>query len=386
VSHIVPTFVVAGVCGLFIWISMHLAMIPWRRSVTMHWTERARLLWPARKSVVAAMLAGLTCAIVGGKQLFDWSFPMWLASLSALLSSLALFPSAREIEPRYGFRQWLREVAWALLLKGLPVLAAVYLMWAMPDEPEAADGWLFFTLFLTSAFLASGVWLPLVSRRCQGDHARAPMQQRLDRIAEEASVESGVVPRHVWLGETPVANAAAFPLIQSVVFTTRSMEILDDEECRAVMLHEFSHLRESILMGLLRVLSAVSFLAIVFVRPVMHLGGMTGLMALVFGYFLFQRLVGMAMRRMEHRADSAATGPEGESPAYARALEKLHEANQLPAVMPGDRMVHPHLYDRMEQAGVTPDYPRPLPPSRFSVVSLFCLVIFIANVVLTICL
>ena len=31
----------------------------------------------------------------------------------------------------------------------------------------------------------------------------------------------------------------------------------------------------------------------------------------------------------------------------------------------GKRTVHPSLYDRMIAAGVTPDYPRPAPPSRF---------------------
>jgi hypothetical protein len=47
-------------------------------------------------------------------------------------------------------------------------------------------------------------------------------------------------------------------------------------------------------------------------------------------------------------------------------LEKIYQANQLPAVMRGNNMVHPHLYDRMLAAGVTPDYPRPQPPGRMA--------------------
>jgi hypothetical protein len=35
----------------------------------------------------------------------------------------------------------------------------------------------------------------------------------------------------------------------------------------------------------------------------------------------------------------------------------------MPAGMPGKRQVHPHLYDRLLAAGVTPDYPRPKPPT-----------------------
>ena len=84
---------------------------------------------------------------------------------------------------------------------------------------------------------------------------------------------------------------------------------------------------------------------------------------------------------MELRADVAAAGSDGESPSYARALEKLYEAGKLPAVMPGNSMVHPHLYDRMIAAGVTPDYPRPAPASRMSAVAWVCLLITIVAAV-----
>lgn len=46
---------------------------------------------------------------------------------------------------------------------------------------------------------------------------------------------------------------------------------------------------------------------------------------------------------------------------YARALEKLHEDTLLPAVVAKEHLTHPHLYDRLLAAGVTPDYPRPKP-------------------------
>lgn len=372
---------ITGIGTIFVGVAMHFALIPWRRSAGMHWTERARRLWTARKSAFGVFFAAFTLAVFVGRMLFDWEVRWTLMPAAIFLSTLALYPSTREVEPRYRFLPWLKEQAWAMALKGIPVLVAVYLMGTMPEELEATDGWVFLTLFLTSAFLVSGIWLPLVSSRFEEGHRLAEMQRRLDHIAAEASAADGVVPRHVWLAETPVANAVAFPLNQAVVFTTRAMEILDDEECRAVMHHEYSHLREPILMGLLRVVSSVSYLVIVFVRPVIHAWGATGLMGLVFGYLLFQRFAGMMMRRMEHQADSAATGPEGDSPAYARALEKLHEANHLPAVMPGNQMVHPHLYDRMLAAGVTPEYPRPAAPVRWSGVSLICLAIAIAAIV-----
>ena len=69
--------------------------------------------------------------------------------------------------------------------------------------------------------------------------------------------------------------------------------------------------------------------------------------------------------RMEKRADSMATVHEGDSGTYARALERLYQVNQVPAVV-SKSMVHPGLYDRLLAAGVTPSYPRPKAPARFS--------------------
>jgi hypothetical protein len=72
--------------------------------------------------------------------------------------------------------------------------------------------------------------------------------------------------------------------------------------------------------------------------------------------------LGKLARRMEVRADAAATQNQASEGVYARALERLYQVSHIPVVMPGKRKVHPHLYDRMIAAGVTPEYPRPTPP------------------------
>jgi hypothetical protein len=67
-------------------------------------------------------------------------------------------------------------------------------------------------------------------------------------------------------------------------------------------------------------------------------------------------------RRMEARADAAAAGRESESRwAYGRALERIYEANLVPAVL-RRKGTHPHLYDRLTACGPHPAYPRPQPP------------------------
>jgi hypothetical protein len=50
---------------------------------------------------------------------------------------------------------------------------------------------------------------------------------------------------------------------------------------------------------------------------------------------------------------------EGDAGTYARALSGLYQDSLLPAVMAKGRSTHPHLYDRLLAAGVTPDFPRP---------------------------
>jgi hypothetical protein len=40
-------------------------------------------------------------------------------------------------------------------------------------------------------------------------------------------------------------------------------------------------------------------------------------------------------------------------------LARLHEDNLVPAVVAQQHSTHPHLYDRLIAAGVTPDFPRP---------------------------
>ncbi len=72
-------------------------------------------------------------------------------------------------------------------------------------------------------------------------------------------------------------------------------------------------------------------------------------------------------RAMEKRADRIAKNNEGTDLAYAQALEKIYVANHMPAVNPKSNVaVHPDLYDRMIAAGITPDYPRPEPPSTWA--------------------
>ena len=51
---------------------------------------------------------------------------------------------------------------------------------------------------------------------------------------------------------------------------------------------------------------------------------------------------------------------------YARALARIYEDSLLPAVNSRKVESHPDLYDRMEAAGITPDFLRPARPENMS--------------------
>jgi hypothetical protein len=71
---------------------------------------------------------------------------------------------------------------------------------------------------------------------------------------------------------------------------------------------------------------------------------------------------------MEKRADEFAVKEQLNDGIYARALEKLYKENLSPAVNVNNRQTHPHLYDRMIAAGITPDFQRPARPKRLTLI------------------
>ena len=127
----------------------------------------------------------------------------------------------------------------------------------------------------------------------------------------------------------------------------------------SICAHELAHLSESkwVLAG--RTLGSLAFMPLIFLTPSIHNFSLWGPLALLFLIFLLRRFSRKLSISCEKRADAQATADQTVDGVYARALEKLYEANQLPAVNSKNTRTHPHLYDRLIAAGVTPTYPRP---------------------------
>jgi Zn-dependent protease with chaperone function len=108
------------------------------------------------------------------------------------------------------------------------------------------------------------------------------------------------------------------------------------------------------------------FLPWVLFNPVVHTFGVPGFLALALSSAIVPLVYRTISHKLELRADQLALAHEPNSGIYARALAKLYEDGLLPAVNPKKRASHPHLYDRLIAAGLTPEFPRPAAPAAFA--------------------
>lgn len=195
---------------------------------------------------------------------------------------------------------------------------------------------------------------------------RAGDSEPIVTIARQTAERLKVSCRAVWILRSPVGYAAAFPATHEVIFSEGMLASHPDEEIAAICAHEFAHLSESRSNLVARVAGSLGFLPFIFARPMFHLFDFPGVAMLYLPGALLSIFLRRFNRRMEVRADSIAGANESASGVYARALERIYRNNQMPAVMRGNRLTHPHLYDRLLSAGVTPDYPRPKAPKAVS--------------------
>jgi Zn-dependent protease with chaperone function len=151
-----------------------------------------------------------------------------------------------------------------------------------------------------------------------------------------------------------------------LLFTDRLVDVLTDDEISAVTAHELAHLTESRSNYYKRYILWLVFLPWIFARPMIHHFSIFGFYILLGFTVITPRIFRSLSHNLETRADEIAHANEPDPGSYARALAKLYEDNLLPAVNAKKRATHPHLYDRLLAAGLTPDFPRPAPPAAIS--------------------
>lgn len=332
-------------------------------SEAIHWTLRARKLYPIRQS--AALNIWLIPAAFGMVQVMSTEAREPLLSFALILSAWAgaimgTYSFDKKLFPQFSFRLWLRCAygGWVMRFGVWGVLIAGGVL--MPED----FGWplvlLGGVIIALQAGLHFGLWIWML--KATGLLVRAKGPEPVCDIVWRTSECMQVPYRTIWILRNPVGYAAALPTTHDLIFSEGLLASHPEEEIAAICAHELAHLSEPRRLVIARVLGAMSLCPLIFIRPMVHAFDFGGIVTLLLPFALatvYSRRLG---RRMEVRADEMAKQNTAEAGVYARALERLYRVNQMPAVMPGKHQIHPHLYDRLLAAGVTPDYPRPEPP------------------------
>ncbi|SIN71898.1 Zn-dependent protease with chaperone function [Singulisphaera sp. GP187] len=356
-----------GLGWLMTWLGVTIALRGIRQADNEPWFERARRVYPARQLVA---YNAVFWPVYFGVLLFVMLAQAPIsrgASLSAAIGGFALslgsLVEGNRLERRLS-RPSRQPGATGIALHWILTSPGLFVFATMLALIPTRMGWAAVAVLTLgtaiATFFVSGAWLTLLVRF----GLAGPASPRLTEIVERAATRVGIRPRAIFELRSPNSMALALPVSQSLVFTMPILDALEDDELVALAVHELGHLNEPRIVYMTQVAGA--YLSVVSVAAI-PLAGSYGVGAAVVPlavFFLGRLVLGRFGRRMEERSDELGHAHEGETAGtYARALEKMYEANLMPVVGPL-KEVHPHLYDRMITAGVTPDYPRPMPPPR----------------------
>jgi Zn-dependent protease with chaperone function len=346
------------------WLANWLGLRRWRHTRGAHWTERARLLWPARITALLNIFVIPFLLVEAHKALGLASAESWGANAFAgfLGVLLAGYAMDQETYPNLCFRTWFHQASavWALQLGSLLVLITGGAL--MPAEP----GWKMAAIVVLYLVLHLSLQFGLLIQYFRLLKFVRPAGERLQRIIDETASRDSVHVRATWQMGGVHAQALAFPTTREMMFTDRLLEICSDHELAAICQHELAHLKESRIVLLGRLAGSFRLFGFLFFTPLIRWLGAGGLLVPFLWFMTVSKFSNMLSQRMEKRADTDATRSQAAAGVYAQALEKLYESNQVPAVLRGKARTHPHLYDRLLAAGVTPDYERPRPPGRIT--------------------
>lgn len=352
-----------GCALVVVWLVLGLSSRPMRRlGEESHWSVVALKFWNVRVARIYAMIWIVVFAfsLPPGRSESPWAglLPALAAGLGCGLGAKLATRGLRV--PAVADGGWMRGlVARSFLFPAGPTIFLIMVLtW---NDGLTTRSWMIAAGFLVLDFaLVMGGSVALLRAlgllKPMGDPDR-------NQVIREQAEKQGVPIRGVFEVALPSVNAFAFPWTRDVAFTVSAMRVLDDAEVRSVAAHELGHLKGKTSIRWMMFAGLPSLVMIGLAPAAMR----SGLPLVGLGFFLLHvavaRLLARISRKFEHEADAEAKTGEHEDGVYARALEKIHESNLIPAVIPPNAS-HPSLYDRMLAAGVAPDFPKPPAPSR----------------------
>jgi Zn-dependent protease with chaperone function len=332
-----------------------------------HWSEVARCYWGIRAAKALSSIWIIMAACAFAYQETMERDELWMLAVVALAVVFGCTAGIRQAERGLRLPEDLRKrrgfgskVSLVLLFPGgVSTLAIMVLTWPRGLGTESYV--ITAIMFLINVVLIMGGSVALLRAfkllQPVADH-------EIERFSRQQAERQGIQLRHVLQMELPMANAFAFPWTRDIAFTSIALSTLDRDEIHSVIAHELGHLKESLSIRWLR-MAGLPTIAAIGLAPAAIKSGQPLVALGLFGiHILVSRIVTRNYKRLEIAADREAHGAEANDGVYARALEKIHAASLIPAVFQPNNP-YPSLYDRMTSSGVTPDFVRPDPPSRW---------------------
>lgn len=341
-----------------------------RLDSTEHWTLQARRVHAARTAlflaglVVPAAVFMLSTFTVGPPA----RLPGWLlGGTGVVFATLAIARQSWMLEQSIGqpVPEWSRFVK-AYLIRIMPWAAIFLLAVTAPQQ---------LTSPLTALWLALavgvGLWLryqlEILCRFGLGEPAGDAISRMVSHIAGRVGIEAPAV----FIVEHHQPNAFALPWQGKIAFTSRAVEVLSSEELESVAMHELGHMAESPSASTVRQTMHFVWVPVVVAKPILLTYGSLGILALLVVFIGLLVSIRWFARTMESRSDAHAAEYD-DAATYGGALEKVYRIGLIPAVL--HRPSHGQLQERLEKAGLAPDFDPPVPPPRGGVLASIALI------------
>jgi Zn-dependent protease with chaperone function len=337
-----------------------LALIPWRQNKDKHWTEQARLFYPAAMAARTSIWA--IPSIVTIIVVLIWPDASLIGLLTGVFSLLGAYTGTsfmyREVFIRISKGEIFRSIFIGSLLHMLGWIVFISAAVFMPKEFNLLAWSIGGSVTLFWIFWSRYGWLWMGKKM----GLYLPTPERLSKIVTETSAKMKIPYGEALLIRSPFCQAYAVFNGRKLLFTERLLEVAPNEEIAAICVHELAHLSESKTVHLSRSTHMLTYLPWIFFNPLLHTFGMIAFWGLFMMALFVPRIYVNISHKLEIRADSLAQANEETPGVYARALARLYEDNLTPAVTSKRRSTHPALYDRLLAAGIKPDFSRPVTP------------------------